>query len=133
VADTGLHNRRILVVEDDYLLADDLRYALEKGGAIVLGPVPRVEMALKLINCGPTLDGALLDINLAGEMVFPVADALAARNVCFLFTTGYAASDVPPKYRHVARCEKPLDLRLVQRLLGEEYRQKGLRSAWPPT
>ena len=85
----GLQGRHVLVVEDEYLLAEDLRMTLERYGAEVLGPVPSVGEAMASIADHPELDGAVLDMNLRGNMVFPVADMLVARGITFFFTTGY--------------------------------------------
>ena len=106
-----LRGRRVLVVEDEYLLAEDLRRDLENQGAEVLGPVPSVSEALKLLGQDPAPDLAVLDINLQGEMVYLVADALRAQAIPFLFTTGYEAQSIPPAYADVPRMEKPLALR----------------------
>jgi hypothetical protein len=54
------------------------------------------------------LDGAILDINLGGEMAFPVADALMARGIPFIFATGYDAQVIPLRFTDVKRCEKPM-------------------------
>ncbi|HEY0572058.1 MAG TPA: response regulator [Enterovirga sp.] len=120
MAGATLLNRRILVVEDEYMLAEDMQRGLEKAGAIVLGPVPSVEDALELLDDEPHVDGAVLDINLGGEKVFRVADALGARGISFVFTTGYDASEVPPAYRHVPRYEKPVSAATVARALDAE-------------
>jgi CheY-like chemotaxis protein len=114
-----LRGRRILVVEDDYMLADDLREDLESAGAEVLGPVATVEDALALLAREDRLDGAVLDVNLAGEAVYPVADALLARGVQFAFATGYDGWSLPAAYAGIPRFEKPLDpLAVVRALLG---------------
>ncbi len=120
MSEATLRNRRILVVEDEYMLAEDMRAGLEHAGAVVLGPVPSVEEALELLAGEADLDGAVLDINLNGEKVFPVVDALAARGIPFLFATGYSGSDVPPAYRSVARCEKPVNAGTIARVLAAE-------------
>lgn len=112
-----LAGRRVLVVEDEYFIADDLRHQLEAFGAEVLGPVPRVEEALALIAATLQIDAAVLDINLQDEMVYPVADALQARGVPFLFATGYEKAAVPSRYAGVRHCEKPLELSLVTKAL----------------
>jgi CheY-like chemotaxis protein len=101
VGEASLRGWRVLVVEDEYLIADAMERGLRGAGAIVLGPVPTVEKALELLEGEREVDGAVLDINLAGRKVFPVADALAARGIRFLFATGYDAADVPAAYRHV--------------------------------
>jgi len=78
-----------------------------------------VEEALRLIqNKGDRLDGAVLDINLRNERVFPVADALTARGVPFLFTTGYDADSIPKAYAGAPRCEKPVDKAQLLRWLS---------------
>lgn len=108
---SSLRGRRVLVVEDEYMLAEDLRQELEDQGAEVLAPVPTVAEALELLHQGPAPDLAILDINLQGEMVYPVADALRAQAIPFLFATGYDAQAIPPAYADVPRAEKPLALR----------------------
>lgn len=100
---------RVLVVEDEYFIADDMAKALEKLGAEVVGPVPRRDKALMLLSSGEGIDAAVLDINLRGEEVFPVADALAERGIPFVFATGYDPSSVPVAYADVSRWEKPFN------------------------
>ncbi len=111
-----LRGRRVLVVEDEYLLAEDLRQELERQGAEVLGPVPTVAEALELLATGPAPSIAILDINLQGEMAFPVADALRERAIPFVFATGYDAQAIPPAYADVPRMEKPLELKAMERI-----------------
>jgi ActR/RegA family two-component response regulator len=102
-----LANKRVLVVEDDYLVAMDIARALERAGAEVIGPAPAVAAALDALE-RTVPDGAILDINLGGEMAFPVADALIALGVPFIFATGYDAQVIPVRFTHVKRCEKPM-------------------------
>jgi len=71
-------------------------------------PAATLTDALKLIASSGTLDGAVLDINLQGEMVYPVADALMTRGVAFVFSTGYDGDVIPARYDGYARCEKPI-------------------------
>ncbi|GJE41523.1 response regulator [Methylobacterium soli] len=104
-----LAGRRVLVVEDEYFIADDLRRHFEERGAEVLGPVPRVEDALALIAATAEIDAAVLDVNLQDEMVYPVADALQARGVPFLFATGYEKTAIPARFADVRHCEKPFE------------------------
>lgn len=114
----NLRDRRILVVEDEYMLADDLRAELDEAGAVVVGPAGTVEDAMALIGSGEPIDGAVLDVNLRGEPVFPAADLLAERGVPFLFTTGYDQSAIPERFERVPRCEKPIDMARVAREIG---------------
>jgi CheY-like chemotaxis protein len=104
----NLEGRRILIVEDDYLVAQVLVDLLEDAGAEVIGPIGWIDEAVALIEDGSQkLDGAVLDINLHGKKSYPVADALAARSVGFVFATGYGAGVIEGKYRHHPRCDKP--------------------------
>ena len=108
-----------MVVEDEYMMADDLRRDLERVGAQVVGPVPSVADALKILAQADTLDGAILDVNLRGEKAYPVADALRERGVPFVLATGYEQWALPEAYKDVPRCDKPVDLRhLVRALFG---------------
>lgn len=105
-----LHGRRILVVEDDYLVAADLAESLENAGASVIGPAGSVEEALRLVQEeNRQLDGAVLDINLRDARVYPVAELLEAQHVPYIFTTGYDSSAVSKDYAHASRIEKPVD------------------------
>lgn len=106
---TALAGRRVLLVEDDYFIAASLQGQFEEGGARVLGPVPSVRDALRLIASTPEIDAAVLDINVQEEWVFPVADALRARGVPFVFATGYDRTVIPAPYAAVPHCEKPVD------------------------
>jgi CheY-like chemotaxis protein len=114
-----LQDRQVLVVEDEYLIADDLRRALELAGAQVIGPVPDVSGALALLHQQPQIDCAVLDVNLGGEPSFPIADALAEREIPYLFATGYDAHALPERYRAVVRCEKPVPMSSVEKALAQ--------------
>ena len=104
-------------MEDEFFLAKDLAKGLTARGAEVIGPVPSVDDALDLIEACGRLDGALLDVNLRGEMAYPVADALTERGVPFMFITGYDASSIPERYAGVTRCEKPVEPAGIARVL----------------
>lgn len=95
-----LDGLRVLVVEDLAVLAWQVRDVLTEAGAVVTGPAPSVERALELL-AEREVDTAVLDMNLNGESADPVADALAARGIPFLFLTGYG-SDVT-RGRHAGR------------------------------
>ena len=113
-----LQSRHILLVEDEYFIAYAMERGLEDAGARVVGPAASVGDALALLDSEP-IDGAVLDVSLDNEKVYPVAEVLTARGIPFVFTTGYSASDLPPKWRHVPRCEKPVDVaKIAHALLG---------------
>lgn len=107
MADRGLEACRILVVEDEYLLAEELALGLTEAGASVLGPVPDVEGAFALLDDDALPTAAILDVNLGGESVFPLADDLIGRRVPVIFTTGYDPATLPSRFAHIATCEKP--------------------------
>ncbi|MGN6376858.1 MAG: response regulator [Sphingomonas sp.] len=117
--DQRIAGRRILIVEDEYLLAEDLRQELVDAGAEVLGPVASVAAAIGVIDAEPTIDMAVLDVNLGEEMVFPAADALARRNVPFAFITGYDAATLPPRYADVQQLGKPVHLARIKALIAQ--------------
>lgn len=110
MTDRPLNNCRILVVEDEYVLAEELAYELGDAGAVVLGPVSTIERALILLRDQAPPDGAILDVNLGGVPVYPLADTLTARRVPFVFTTGYDAAGLPERFAHIAKCEKPFSV-----------------------
>jgi DNA-binding response OmpR family regulator len=105
-----LAGKRVLIVEDEQMLAD----AMVAEGAEVIGPVATMNTALDVIANTP-LDGVTLDFKLVGEMTFRVSDALAARNVPFIFLTGYGAADVPTRHVNVSRVKKPVTPGIVYR------------------
>ena len=113
----SLRGRVVLIVEDEFYLADDLALALASIGARVMGPFGRVEEALRLIEAGETVDLAILDIDLVGDRVFPVADLLRERNTPFLFATGYDPEIIPKQFADVPRLEKPFTAAIVISLL----------------
>ena len=107
---TRLTGRRILVVEDEALVAMLVEDALLDAGAEVIGPAATVAEALSLLDGTATPPhAAVLDLNLAGETSTPVADVLVARGVPFVVATGYGASVLPPGHAKVPVLAKPYD------------------------
>ncbi|MEG3166152.1 response regulator [Sphingomonas sp. PB2P19] len=102
-----LHDRCVLIVEDEYLLADDLARGFDKEGISIVGPVPSLAQALELVE-QKRINMAVLDIALDGDKVYDVADALIRRNVAVLFVTGYDRSDIPARFAKVPMCQKPV-------------------------
>lgn len=113
-----LHKFRVLVVEDEYVIALDLASSLLELGVEVIGPAPSVEQALAVIReHADELDAAVLDINLGSETVYPVAEVLRERGVPFVFATGDDRWSIPDAYGDVPRCYKPVDAADVMRYL----------------
>ena len=102
-----LAGRRVLIIEDEYIVALDIASKVTTRGGIVIGPVGTVNGALKAIK-NSDVDGAIVDINLRGKLGFQVADALTDRHIPFVFVTGYDAGVVPARYAEVIRVEKPV-------------------------
>ena len=98
-----LSGRRVLVMEDEMLVAWALEDMLADLGCIVVGPAARVDKALALLHA-EAVDLAMLDVNLNGQRSYPVADALAAKGVPFVFLTGYTRDSLPDCYHRLARC-----------------------------
>lgn len=114
--------RRILVVEDEFLLAAHIGSVLEDEGLEVVGPVGTLSEALKLAR-DESLDAALLDLNLDGGRVDDVAEILDRRHVPFVFVTGFGRDDLPPGFRESIIVSKPFNdkelLKQVHRLTDE--------------
>lgn len=110
----GLNNRRVLIVEDEFLLADDIAEFLRAAGAAVIGPVPRCGAALSLVgdlmSSGERIDVAILDFGLRGKTVLPLAELLQEHGVPFVFATGFDREMVPAEYQDVPFWQKPFDM-----------------------
>jgi DNA-binding response OmpR family regulator len=98
--------RRILVVEDDFLVATLLAEILESVGWQVVGPVTHLDKALDAVE-GEGVDAAVLDVDLGGQNVYPVAEALHARRVPFVFVTGCGRETLPVLFRGRPHLGKP--------------------------
>ncbi|MFC0386675.1 response regulator [Muricoccus vinaceus] len=116
----SLQDRRVLVAEDEYMIAEEIVEALVDAGAVVLGPVSTVGEALDLLVAENEIHGALLDVNLVGRTIWPVVDVLLARGVPMVLATGYEASAIPPVYIHLPRCEKPVGIRDLTRAIARQ-------------
>lgn len=102
----ALESRRVLIVEDLYLVADDLRRLCRRHGGEVVGPVPDVARARELA-ADEQLDFAILDVDLRGEDVFGVAATLDTRGIPFIFVTGHGPTSLPARFRDVPMVAKP--------------------------
>ncbi|MDP3740426.1 MAG: response regulator [Hyphomonadaceae bacterium] len=103
---TSLSGLRVFAVEDETLIAMMLEIMLEELGCKVMGVAGTLPRALAQIET-MDIDAAILDVNIGGEKVYPVADALAVRGVPFLFCTGYAATGIAEPYRARIVLDKP--------------------------
>lgn len=104
---------RILVVEDEYLIARHMSALLHRIGGDVVGPIPNLDRAIKLART-ERLEAAILDIKLADDrLVYPLADILAERGVPFLLVSGYSPETLPPRFREVPLLVKPADYRAL--------------------
>lgn len=112
---SGLKGKRVLVAEDEFEIAMFLVDYLDMQGAEVVGPAGNLATLGELVDTHE-IDGALLDINLGGELVYPLADRLAALNIPFVLTSGYD-DNVPERFSNIPRCGKPYRLESLTRIL----------------
>jgi len=113
----------VLLVEDDFIVAFDMQTALEEQGARVLGPAASLSQARELLASDePKV--AVLDVNLGGEFVFPLADDLLQRNIPFVFATAYSDDDrlFPDHVKSARRLAKPVHANLLVRQLERMLR-----------
>lgn len=113
-----LQGSTVLVVEDDFYLADDARDALERAGAHVLGPAADIGEALQLLR-DAVPDCAVTDVNLGGQPSFDLARMMIDRGIPMLFATGYDAAAIPSEFAAIPRLQKPLDLRKLVATVAE--------------
>jgi len=116
--DAALDGVGVLVVEDDYFIASDLQQILLGAGARIIGPFGRAEQARGALNRGESASVALLDINIAGELVYPFAEELRAVGIPIIFATGYDAHVIPAQFNAVPRLVKPIERRRLLETLA---------------
>ncbi len=105
----GLYGLRVLVVEDEAMVAMMLEDMLEEFGCIIAGVAGTVAQAMERVQGNGVIDAAILDVNLGGEKIYPVADALVAREVPFVFSTGYGPGDLSLRYPQSQTLAKPYE------------------------
>jgi len=117
---------RLLLVEDEALTGMMMSDMLTELGFHVIGPFGRVADAIAAVG-NEDIHGAVLDVNLDGEMVYPVADAVAARGVPFVFVTGYGAEGIDARFARIPVLQKPIERQMLQRVFldGGEIRPRG--------
>jgi DNA-binding response OmpR family regulator len=103
----------VLIVEDRYLIASDIEHEIRGFGARVAGVAPSVAKANEILDRAP-VDIAVLDVNLDGEHIFPLAERLEGQGASFVFLTGYDDSLLPQKWRDRPRLSKPIEPRALR-------------------
>jgi CheY-like chemotaxis protein len=109
---------RVLVVEDEPLIAMQIESALGRQSFAVVGPVSRLSHALQVVRTEP-LDGAIVDANLAGESSGSLVTMLREREIPFIVVTGYAERGLPPDFNGAPVVSKPFDEETITRLLAQ--------------
>ncbi len=120
-----LDGLKVLVVEDEMLIACEMEATLEDLGCEVVGPFARVGHALEALQ-DTKVDAAVLDVNVRGEMIFPVAEKLKALGVPMVFCTGYAdLPDIPEPLQDQVRLSKPCAASSVEAALRAQVAKAG--------
>jgi DNA-binding response OmpR family regulator len=114
--DASLTGRRVLIVEDTFVIATELEHALRKFGCEVIGPCATVETGASGARTEP-IDLALLDLNLDGELVYPVAHELLLRGIPFVFLTGYGGESIDELFRGAPCLTKPFGLSELKQVM----------------
>lgn len=112
-----LTGRRILVVEDDILIAMLIEEILQDLGCVIVGPVATLDAALRLAG-DAALDAAMLDVTIRGGHVYPVAERLRARGIPFILASGYGDWALPEAFRDMPRLTKPFTARDIEKQMN---------------
>jgi CheY-like chemotaxis protein len=118
---------KVLVVEDEALVSMLVEDMLSDLGCVVVGPAAELDEALRLAGSAD-IDAALLDVNLGGRPIFPVADALRERGVPFAFASGYGEAGLSEGHRGALVLQKPFREADLRRVLEELATQKARKS-----
>lgn len=123
--------RNVLIVEDEWLIAESLQETLQEAGFVICGPVGRISEAIILIE-SREVDVAVLDVNLRGEASLPVARALAERSIPFAFMTGYVSSAALGEFKDRPILKKPVDAPKLVSCVKSLVPTAQIHSAVPP-
>ena len=119
MATAALAGLRMLIVEDEAMVAMMLEDQLMEFGCVVVGVAGSVSEGLAKIEIvAPDLDAAVLDVNLGGEKVYPVAEKLTERGVPFIFATGYGTAGIAPAFARVPTLAKPYTPKALEDMLA---------------
>ena len=113
-----LDGQRILLVEDNFGIAKSLAMLFRRYGATIVGPAGTVGDAMALIEGEPRIDGAVLDINVRDQLVYPVAQALRKRHTRMVFVTGYDRESIAPEFADVPCMLKPWNAEKLMKALA---------------
>jgi len=116
-SNSDLKGLRVLIIEDESMVAMLMEDMLHDIGCTVVGMVARFDDALKQATTGPAFDVALLDVNLNGKQTFPIAEVLAARGARFIFATGYGEAILPQSLQGGPILQKPFEQEALERAL----------------
>lgn len=114
----------VLVAEDEYLIAREISNALREHGADILGPCPDMDMAFRMLDDPERIDGAIVDLNLRGQLAIDLAEALQDLGIGLVIATGYDPSILPAGLRKVPRCTKPFNFEQMVQTLHREIAQE---------
>jgi len=106
------------------MVAMSLCHALESVGAVIIGPAPSAEKAVKTIESAPDIDAAILDINLDGVMAYEVADRLLSHNIPFVFSSGYETDVLRARYPQIRNCQKPCAFPQLEEALARSIAER---------
>lgn len=118
--DRVLIGLRVLVVEDEMMVAMLIEDFLEAFGCTIVGPVARIADAIRLAST-EAIDVAMLDMNIAGQSIYPVAEELAQRDIPFIFVSGYGAEHFRGEYKNRPKLSKPFRRLDLQRILTATF------------
>ena len=113
----------VLVVEDEVMVSMILEDMIEDAGHAVAGTAMTVGAALEMLADGRAVHCALLDVNLRGQLSYPVAEALDARGVAYAFTSGYGAAGIDERFKNRLVLSKPIDTTMLNTFLAEQARR----------
>ena len=118
--DHTLAGLRVLVVEDEMMVAMLIEDFLEEFGCTIVGPVASIAEAIRLATT-EAIDGAMLDINIDGQSIYPVAEELAQRDIPFVFVSGYGAEHFRGDYKDRPKLSKPFRRLELRRILTATF------------
>lgn len=116
-----LAGKRILLVEDNYIIAMDLRRMIAALGAEIIGPANSIKAARALVGQGTRLDGAILDVRLDGGTSLPLAEELTSEGIPVILATGLDAAVLPEQFSGTPKLTKPYNEDTIRRITGAAF------------